>query len=259
MKSREYFGKWPPRNVFGPDRQELYDEHNRSFKKERPEQPNEYASFDVEEYYRVPETKDESGNPYERNDDAKSQQSKQRDSKSMKRMNMIRSVTMLAAGSVVVVTSYQAAIARQQQNTPDEPSVPVVQPDVSDSDTTDSGETEPSPAVFAVKWVWSDDKQDAILEIYDINGILLKELPAVISIEETAPTCNTEGLRTFTAFAEYEDNEYSDSQTEPIPPTGHEFGEGTEVVLENGQTALVFECAHCHEKFTVITSMTETD
>ena len=256
MKSRE-FGVWPPRNEFGVERQKLYDEHNHSFKKERPTQPEEYASINIEEYYRVPETKDESGNPYEENNDSLSKSKNDSNSKLKNRLKAIQQVAVLAVGSVLVVTSYQAAA--KQQNVPPKPPADVLPSDSTSSDTTNSGSTDTQPEAFIANWIWSDDMSSAVLELFDLNGVLLKELPAIINITEEAATCNKEGLRTYTATVSEEDEEYSDSQTEPIPPTGHDFDDGKEVILENGQKALVFECKHCHEQFTIVTSMTETD
>ena len=93
MKSREY-GTWQPRNVFGPERQKLYDEHNRFLKKERAPQPKEYASAGIDEYYRVPEMKDMTGNPYEQNKDVLSGKSQKgtKNAGASRRQLMLRQV-----------------------------------------------------------------------------------------------------------------------------------------------------------------------
>lgn len=243
MKSRE-FGTWPPRNGLGASRQKLYDEYNLSFKKERPPQPREYASSDVEEYYRVPETKDVSGNPYEQNSDVLSSQSNRtRSASAAKRQLMLRQVAGLLVGSVVIATTYQAMAERQPVSDPPA----VVQTE------------EQEPISLFPSWNWSDDKQTVILELCDADGKLIKEIPATVGVSEMAATCNQEGSKTYTATAEDGDNQYSDSQSETLPPLGHAFDEGKVTVLENGQTAITFECTRCHEQFTIATSMTEND
>ena len=222
MKSREY-GTWPPRNALGAERQRLYDAYNRSLKKERPEQPNEYASSDVDEYYRVPETKDVSGYTYGQPEKTLPGQSKRKNgAKANKSQFLLRQVVGVLVGSVVIATTYQAMA--QHPN-----------------------------------WNWSEDNRSVVLEILDGNDDIVKELPVVISVSEIAATCKTEGHKTYTATAEDEDNKYSDTRSEVLPALGHAFDGGTETVLENGQTALTFECTRCHEQFTIATSMTEND
>ena len=265
MKSREY-GTWPPRNGLGPERQKLYDEFNRAFKKERPPQPKEYASSEIEEYYRVPEMKDMSGNPYERNDTAKSGQSKQSKNTQRLRQNILRQVIGVLVGSVIIVTTYQTMAERQrvsaapaivetEDQTPDTPSGAELTPGA----PSGAEQTENEPVTLFPTWNWSEDKQTVVLMLSDINGNLIKEITATVSVSEIAATCNKEGRKTYTATAKDEDNQYSDTQSETLPPLGHDFGDGQVIVLENGQTAMSFECTRCHEHFTIQTSMTEND
>ena len=254
MKSRE-FGAWPPRNIFGAQRQKLYDEYNRALKKERPEQPKEYASSGVEEYYRVPEMKDVSGNPYEQNSGVVSERSKKsRKSKPMQRQLLLRQVAGVLVGSVIVVTTYQAMA---EQKAP--PDIPAIVETTEDNTKTTPDPTDAAQVSLFPNWQWSEDNQTVILELFDTNGNLVKELPAVVSVSETAAACNKEGLKTYTAAVEDEDKTYSDTRTEPLPPLGHAFTDGKEVVLENGQTAVTFECDRCHEQFTITISMTENE
>ena len=252
MKSRE-FGTWPPRNVFGPERQKLYDEHNRFLKKERGPRANEYASFNIDEYYRVPEMKDMSGNPYKQNSDVTLNRSeRKKDAKAMRRQHMLRQVAGVLAGSVVVVTSYQAIVERQKP-VPEPPAA--VQPSENNPETP----TDVEPVILFPSWEWSDDNETAVLELSDGAGNIVKEIEAYIEVIQDDPTCNSEGLKTYTATVEDDGESYSDTRSEPLPPLGHAFGEGKETVLENGQTAMTFECTRCHEEFTVATSMTEND
>jgi len=270
MKSRE-FGTWPPRNALGADRQHLYDEYNRAFKKERPPQPKEYASSDIEEYYRVPEMKDVSGNPYEQNREALSKRSdRDKNANAAKRNLALRQVVGLLVGSVIVVTTYQT-MAAQRQTPPEQPAI--VETDApSDTPSGPSGApsdptvmpTEPTELTEAASallpsWTWSEDRQTVVVELFDADGNLIETLPAEVSISEEAATCNREGLRTYTATVESEDSTYTDTQTEAIPPLGHAFDNGRATILENGQTAMVFTCTRCHEQFTIATSFTEND
>ena len=155
MKSRE-FGTWRPRNGLGAERQHLYDQYNRSFKKERPEQAKEYACSDIEEYYRVPETKDMSGNPFEQNGKVKQGPADKIKKKSRARQNLLRQAVGVLVGSVVIVSSYQTMSARQ--NLPDN------QEAVETSDV--SGDT----AALLPSFSWSDDLQTVVLTLSDDSG-----------------------------------------------------------------------------------------
>lgn len=255
MKSRE-FGTWPPRNALGADRQHLYDEYNRAFKKERPAQPKEYASSDIEEYYRVPEIKDVSGDPNEQCYEALSRISdREKNTKASKRQLVLRQVVGLLVGSVVIVTTYQA-MAEQRQSPSDSPSI--VEPDKENTDRQPGQEDNAQDALSPI-WTWSEDNQTVVLELYDSDGNLIDEIPVSVSVSEEPATCNREGLKTYTAAAESDGYSYTDTQSEPIPPLGHTFDSGTSTVLDNGQTAMVFTCTRCHEQFTVATSYTEND
>ena len=169
---------------------------------------------------------------------------------------MLRQVVGVLVGSVIIVTTYQAMAERQ--NVPDSPAV--VQAENQTPDTpSKQDQTNPEPIQLVPNWKWSDDKQTVILELSDLNGNLIKEITATVSVSETAATCNQEGQKTYTATVEDEDKQYSDSQSETLPPLGHTFDGGKETVLENGKTVIVFECTRCHEQFTFEMSMTEID
>ena len=266
MKSREY-GTWPPRNGLNEERQKLYDPYNRALKGEPYLHVDEYAGMDVEEYYRVPETKDVSGNPYEQNRESRPGQSKRSDNaKQMRRMNMIRQVACVVAGSVIITTSYTAAIQRQQEQ-PIEPVVsvepaepgtstpdlPIVSEPVSDEPVSEE------PTDVRQTWQWSSDHRSATLVITDAQGKVLAEIPAAVSVIQLPPTCNTDGTVTYTATAEQDGERYSDAYVETKPALGHAFDQGEEIVLENGHTAMHFECSRCHEEFTIENQMTEND
>ena len=62
---------------------------------------------------------------------------------------------------------------------------------------------------------------------------------------------------TYTATAQYDSKDYTDTREKELPALGHTFDDGTEVTLENGQTAVDFECTRCGEHFTVQNSLDE--
>ena len=110
MKAKE-FGAWPPRNDFKSGQRYSANGFNKSFKKERFPQAQEYANQNVEEYKHYPETVDltAEGN----NEQAKKDQ-KTKD-KSKARQKMLQQVVGIAVGSTVIVTSYQARVERLAQ------------------------------------------------------------------------------------------------------------------------------------------------
>ena len=55
----------------------------------------------------------------------------------------------------------------------------------------------------------------------------------------------------------YDAQSSTDARYESTPALGHTFDNGTEVTLEDGQTAMQFECNRCHEHFTIINSIDE--
>ena len=246
MNKKEY-GSWSPFNKDNPKYSP--DEYNRSFIKERFEPAGEYDGSDFDEYYQPPKMADS----YNYNSDKKEESDKKGKNKNFQqlRQNLFGRVVCLAAGSVIITTSYQS-VMKQQQNIPESPITP---PYVQTQDIPAEDERlELSP-----NWNWSDDKQTVILELCDADGNLIKEITATVSISDAEATCNKEGERTYTATAEDGDNTYSDTKTEPLAPLGHDFDEGKETVLGNGETAITFECNRCHEQFTFETSMTENE
>ena len=128
--------------------------------------------------------------------------------------------------------------------------------------TTSTGYTQTTvtePAGFAISWAWSDDNQTAALTITDSNGRVISEISAVVSVSSKDATCTKEGSKTYTATAEYDGDTYSDSKTETLKALGHSFDNGKEIILDDGRTAMEFECTRCHEHFTIVNSYTEVD
>ena len=220
------------------------DEYNRSFKQIRFTSAEEYATRGVKEYHHYPEQKDLTK---EDDDDKKQQQnSSQNSSKNpgRSRLQAIQQVVVAIAGSAVVATSYTTAMAaKRAEKQVEDPSSSVVQ----DVDNVD----------VAASWEWSEDNKEATLILRDSNGNIFAEIPAEITITEEPAGCNTVGKRTFTATAAYEGTTYNDSRDEEIPALGHDFDEGTEITLDNGQTAMDFTCQRCGEHFVIQNTLEE--
>ena len=235
------FGKWSPYNVSGDDPRYAADEFNRSFIKERFDCPGEFENSDFSEYYQVPKMNETS---YGKKDSsAQSDKARKQKQQRQLRQNMIRQVVVMAAGSVVITTSYQAAVQRQQAQAAE------VQP---------AGQSESASTSLTANWKWSDDYETVTLELLDKNGNVIEEIPAKVSVLEEAATCNKEGTKTYTATAENKKKTYSDTKTEPIAPLGHDMEAGKLTVSEDGRSA-EYECPRCHETFTLSSSATEND
>ena len=242
------FGAWPIRNDPGSSTKRVVDEYNRMFKRERPQQPKEYTRMGTDEYSKIPETKDftQSSDEQEQRDSAKkdnSQQAKQR-AQSQMRQNLVGRFVAVSAGTVVLVNT-NPVLANMFPFLKVESLFP--------------GLVATSQVELVPEWTWSEDNLTVTLTLKDDQGETVKELPVTVDVEEEPATCTAEGLKTFTASATEDGKDYTDSRTEPIPPTGHAFGEGNTSVSADGQTTITFECTNCHETFTIVTHMAEND
>ena len=261
MKVKEY-GAWPSRNILSGGQQNSFDEFNREYKKVRYKSAEEFASRNVKEYNHYPEYMDLTAA-----DDDNQQQfgqgsgalGKTNDARK-KRMRTLQQVVCLVAGSTIIVSSYQAMINQQADAMP-QPAPPAIVQEVEDNPVP----AEPVPEepavvqVASVEWIWDDVNKTATARLLDSEGNLIEEVPAEIGITTVDPTCNKEGTKTYTASVERDDETFTDSKSEAIQPLGHSFDDGKETVLDNGQSAMVFECKRCHEHFTIATSSSEKD
>jgi len=244
------YGAWPLWNESTGGQKPSYDPYNRHLKKERFPRAEEYASMNVEEYHHYSEYNDITS--IDRN---KNRQNSNRSKNShSSRIRIVQQVVCLVAGSTIIVSTYQA-MTKPQETVAQEPTSQVVeqQPDVTEP------EEELIPVVASTKWIWSDDNSSVSVQFFDSDGNLIREAPGEILVTTLEPTCNKEGLKTYTATATFEREEFTDSREETLSPLGHAFDEGKEVTLDNGKSAKVFECSRCHEKFTFQTEMTEND
>ena len=74
-------------------------------------------------------------------------------------------------------------------------------------------------------WSWNNDfTASAVFTCTDDDGHT-QTVPAAVTDEVTTePTCDKEGLRTYTAKVTFEGKEYTDTKTETLPATGHTYG-----------------------------------
>ena len=260
MNAKE-FEAWLARNVSRGGRPNSVDEYNRAFKKERPDSAEEYASRNVKEYHYYSETKglnseqDEDSNNNS-NSSRNKQRSKQRSNSQLTR-NLVSRFIGIAMGAMIVANSYQAMGGELPFELPFTffpASEETAQPDDGGEGSDDHG-TE----LLIANWVWSEDHMSATLKLTDDKGALVKELPAEVNVERTEPGCSTEGSVVYTASVADGGDSYSDSYTEMLPAQGHIFDGGTTSVFEDGKIVVIFECTHCHEQFTITSSVTENE
>ena len=284
MKVKE-FGAWPSRNISTGGRRSSFDEYNRALKgSERAPRAEEYASRNIEEYHHYEAQQDLTK---EQNDRQESKRQKD-DKTRARRMRLVQQVAVLAVGSVMVATSYNTMVAKREAAQTIDPGNSVVDTDPDDSGngqndngnvndaTPDEAATQPtenptqpaetvaptqgsteaaSPAPTA-SWTWNADGT-VMLALTDSSGNLIREIKATVTTSEAPAGCKTEGTLTRTASGVYNGQTYTDTRYETIPALGHSFDNGTEVTLEDGNTAMDFECTRCHEHFVIKNSVSE--
>ncbi len=273
MKVKGY-GARPPQNIGAGGRRPSYDPYNRFAKGHQYFRVPEYASQDVEEYYRVDEIKDMTRES-EREKDRRQNEQRGRDqgANNVKQFGqrVLQQVVGIIAGSVVIVSSYQAMAAKQQQPVPEPPSSVVETQEQGSGTPSGQQATEPVPEAVEpeqepedavlTEWQWGDDLETVTLVLTNGKGLILKKIAGTVKVTHTDPTCTKQDVTTYSATAEDRDEgeTYHDTRYRTKPALGHSFGEGKEIVLENGETGMTFECSRCHETFTIQTSMTEND
>lgn len=277
MKAREY-GAYPTRNVQSGGQMPSYDEFNREYKKVRYSSAQEYACRNIKEYNHYPEYKDLTAD-----DDNRDQQisvtgaalqygtAARAVNSVIKRRRIAQQVVCLIAGSTIIVSAYQAMMNQPQPEPAPLPAIVDTDDRTDDTDIDDiipdeettipeaETTTTAAAATYTPKWVWSSDRKTVTLKLYDSNGKLVHEIPAKVSVTTKDATCTKEGLKTYTATAEYDGKTYSDTTTETLDALGHSFDDGKEVTQDDGSTAMVFECERCHEQFKIANSMSEND
>ena len=243
------YGRWFVRNDPQTWRKQ-FGAYNRPFS-ERYQRPAEYTPG-VEEYSHYPAMKsivaeqEEKKKQSERNDESKQSDKIKRQSRTAQNMgrnvgnivkNVVGRAVAVVGGSAVVVSGYQAIVAERAKSI--EP-VPIVE-------------------VVATWDDWNVSDTTITLQLKDAEGNVVKEIPAEITLTEVSATCTKAGSKTYTATAEDDGKEYSDSYIYTVEPIGHKFDGGKVETDENGNSVIVFECSECHEKFEVSASATEND
>ena len=110
-------------------------------------------------------------------------------------------------------------------------------------------------------WSWNDDfTASAVFTCTDDDGHT-QTVPATVTDEVTTePTCDKEGLRTYTAKVTFEGKDYTDTKTEPIPAKGHTLTAVAEVpaTCETAGTSAHWKCEVCGKLFSDAEGNTET-
>ena len=94
-------------------------------------------------------------------------------------------------------------------------------------------------------WTWNNDfTASAVFTCTDDDGHT-QTVPATVTDEVTTePTCDKEGLRTYTAKVTFEGKDYTDTKTEPIPATGHAYGEPVWSWTDDFKATATFTCTN---------------
>lgn len=217
---------------------------------ERYQRPAEYTPS-VEEYSHYPATKDivaeqeEKQKKLQENGAIKQSDNVRRQSRTSQNAsrnigniikNIVARAVAVVASVVIIVSGYQAMAAEKTSNA-----------------------EKPIAQVVASWDEWTESDSTITLKLKDDEGNVVKEIPAVIALEEVPATCKEAGSKTYTATAQDGGKEYSDSHTYTVAPLGHHFDHGKAETDENGNPVMVFECSDCHEKIKVAASVEEND
>ena len=94
-------------------------------------------------------------------------------------------------------------------------------------------------------WSWNNDfTASAVFTCTDDDGHT-QTVPATVNDEVTTePTCDKEGLRTYTAKVTFEGKEYTSSKTETIAATGHAYGEPVWKWNDDFTASATFTCGN---------------
>ena len=110
-------------------------------------------------------------------------------------------------------------------------------------------------------WSWNNDfTASAVFTCTDDDGHT-QTVPAAVTDEVTTePTCDKEGLRTYTAKVTFEGKDYTDTKTEPVPAKGHTLTavEAVPATCETAGTSAHWKCEVCGKLFSDAEGNTET-
>ena len=110
-------------------------------------------------------------------------------------------------------------------------------------------------------WTWNDDfTASAVFTCTDDDGHTQTVPATVTNAVTTEPTCDKEGLRTYTAKVTFEGKDYTDTKTEVIPAKGHTLTAVAEVpaTCETAGVKAHWKCDVCGKLFSDVEGKTET-
>lgn len=136
------FGAWPSRNVSSGGKRSSFDEYNKDLKgSEKNPSAEEYAGRKIEEYHHYSEIQDLTVEQ----DDNKKDDKKQKDESGKRRQRMAQQVMVLVVGSVMIVNSYNARVAKRAAQDAVDPNDSVVDTNTPDDNTDDNGDEDKTP------------------------------------------------------------------------------------------------------------------
>ena len=116
-------------------------------------------------------------------------------------------------------------------------------------------------AYGAPVWKWNDDFTASATFTCGNDASHVETVNAAVTNEvTTAATCETTGVRTYTAKVTFEDKEYTDTKTEPVPAKGHTLTavEAVPATCETAGTSAHWKCEVCGKLFSDAEGKTET-
>ncbi len=94
-------------------------------------------------------------------------------------------------------------------------------------------------------WSWTDDFKATATFTCANNAAHVENVTATVTnAVTTEATCETDGVRTYTAKVTFEDKEYTDTKTETIAATGHAYGEPVWSWTDGFKATATFTCAN---------------
>ena len=94
-------------------------------------------------------------------------------------------------------------------------------------------------------WKWNDDFTASATFTCGNDTSHVKTVNATVTNEVTTEaTCETDGVRTYTAKVTFEGEEYTDTKTEVIPATGHAYGEPVWKWNDDFKATATFTCGN---------------
>ena len=94
-------------------------------------------------------------------------------------------------------------------------------------------------------WKWNDDFTVTATFTCGNDASHVKTVNATVTNEVTTEaTCETDGVRTYTAKVTFEGKEYTDTKTEVIPATGHAYGEPVWKWNDDFTASATFTCGN---------------